>query len=87
MARRRRRQSPAKLLLTDVLRARKDKFFLVIALVGAVFNLVTCHVVPVESVAYPLLVFKNYGGHALEHFVALPKRKCHEYFLAERIND
>ena len=43
-------------------------------------------VVPVESVAYPLLVFKNYGGHALEHFVALPKRKWHEYF-AERIND
>ena len=38
------------------------------------------NVVPVESIAYPLLVIGNSGGSKLEHFCILPKRKWARYF-------
>ena len=37
-------------------------------------------VVPVECIAHPLFVFKNYGGHLNEYFCALPERKWGCYF-------
>ena len=39
-------------------------------------------VVPVESIAYPLFVFRNSAtpGHNLEHFAVIPKRKWGRYF-------
>lgn len=37
-------------------------------------------IVPAVSISDPLFIYANYGGSAMEHFCALPKRKWGQYF-------